>query len=46
MLGKVPWGATEYAEWGCFCGRHRYMSWFPMPDGQILGPSWILESPL
>ena len=31
-------------EWHCFCGRVWYLSWFPMPDGSMAGPSWILET--
>ncbi|HYT80153.1 MAG TPA: hypothetical protein VEQ37_13065 [Actinomycetota bacterium] len=28
---------TEYAEWECRWGRHWYLSWFRMPDGQMAG---------
>ncbi len=33
-------------EWHSFCGRVWYLSWFPMPDGQILGPELDLREGL
>ncbi len=38
------WGRTEYAEFECLCGCHWFLSWFRMPSGEMVGPSWILEA--
>jgi hypothetical protein len=35
---------TEMADLECQCGRRWHLEWFRMRDGQVAGPSWILDA--